>query len=392
MNPNSRILPVAGVLLIIGVSAAGWNGDQFVRKPPAPFGTKTTDVAGPSTNALDPSRTPTVAIAAPVTGDNWPGNIKTLTRDRFAPLRQINNTNVSLLSVLCSYASRRYAALEPGMSFVSGAMTGSTGHEILSLAPAICRENRRTHENCARAGAPASNRGGAYMDGMRFRGTAGGRVLAYDIRTGRRVWETRISNPKLGESTLAAPIAWKQLILTGNAGGRISGPNRRMYALEAKTGKIVWEFLLVPMTEDDLPSGPHGATSLDVTTWANPSGLPMMGGAIWTSLTPTRATGELDVRGGNPAPRIAIGSLEGANLDAGSVVDVDAKTAVNDGPFQAASRGLARLVRFQHARADPHAGRQAVPIGCTQGWASLWILDCRQFPAVPYADPPRQNR
>ena len=37
----------------------------------------------------------------------------------------------------------------------------------------------------------------------------------------------------------------------GNAGGDVKGVKGRMYALDAKTGKIMWEFYLVPKTEGD---------------------------------------------------------------------------------------------------------------------------------------------
>ena len=54
---------------------------------------------------------------------------------------------------------------------------------------------------------------------MLFRGTEDGRVLAYDFKTGKRLWETTIADPKKGESVPAAPIAWEGLVFIGNAGG-----------------------------------------------------------------------------------------------------------------------------------------------------------------------------
>ena len=45
------------------------------------------------------------------------------------------------------------------------------------------------------------------MDGKIFRGTQDGRVLAYDFKTGKKLWQTKIANPKIGESIPAAPIA-----------------------------------------------------------------------------------------------------------------------------------------------------------------------------------------
>ena len=101
------------------------------------------------------------------------------------------------------------------------------------------------------------------MDGMLFRGTQDGRVLAYDFKTGKRIWETTIADPKHGETVPSAPIAWDGLVFIGNAGGDYKGGKGHMYALEAKTGKIVWEFFLVPRTEGDAVRGPLGATPLD---------------------------------------------------------------------------------------------------------------------------------
>src|SRR6476646_896849 len=84
-----------------------------------------------------------------------------------------------------------------------------------------------------------------------FRGTEDGRVLAYDFKTGKRFWATTIADPAKGEVVPAAPIAWKGLVFIGNAGGDFKGGKGRMYALDAKTGKIVWEFFLVPKSEGD---------------------------------------------------------------------------------------------------------------------------------------------
>ena len=51
-----------------------------------------------------------------------------------------------------------------------------------------------------------------------------------------------------------------------------------MYALDAKTGKIVWQFFLVPKTEGDAVRGPEGASPLDNSTWKNVPGAPISGG------------------------------------------------------------------------------------------------------------------
>jgi alcohol dehydrogenase (cytochrome c) len=139
--------------------------------------------------------------------------------------------------------------------------------------------------------------------------------------------ETRRDDP-------AAPIAWNGLVFIGNAGGDNKGVKGRMYALDAKTGKIVWEFNLVPKTPGDPTRGPQGTTPLDMATWKNASGTPMTGGATWTSYTLDPATGELYIPGGNPAPDFAIGPREGEDLYSDSIVVLDAKTGAYKNHFK----------------------------------------------------------
>jgi alcohol dehydrogenase (cytochrome c) len=59
-----------------------------------------------------------------------------------------------------------------------------------------------------------------------------------------------------------------------------------MYALEAKSGKIVWEFFLVPMVEGDTVRGPLGTTPLDALKWKNAPGIPISAGGRlpWISI------------------------------------------------------------------------------------------------------------
>src|SRR5271168_3828178 len=122
-----------------------------------------------------------------------------------------------------------------------------------------------------------ANRGAAYMDGMLFRGTQDGRVLGYDSKTGKRMWATTITDPKHGETVPSAPIAWDGLVYVGNAGGDFKGGKGHMFALEPKTGKIVWEFFLAAKVDGDVVRGPLGTTPLDASNWKNVAGIPISG-------------------------------------------------------------------------------------------------------------------
>src|SRR5262249_16248060 len=98
---------------------------------------------------------------------------------------------------------------------VNNALIGTTEHYTFSVNPATCTENWRTHDAYPSGMLPAI-RGAAYLDGMLFRGTTDGRVVAYDFKTGKRIWETTIADRKLGESVPAAPIVWDGLVFIGN--------------------------------------------------------------------------------------------------------------------------------------------------------------------------------
>ncbi len=276
---------------------------------------KSVAAVAPSTAAPSPSGT----------AADWPSYNRTVTSERYSQLSEINTKNAGKLKVLCTYDVDDYTAFESGLIMVDNALIGTTEFDIFSLDPATCAENWRTHEDYPPALLP-SNRGAAYLDGMLFRGTQDGRVLAYDFKTGKRLWETTIADPKRGESVPSAPIAADGLVYVGNAGGDFKGAKGHMFALDAKTGKIVWEFFLVPKEEGDTVRGPLGATPLDASKWKTAPGLPISGGGTWTSYTLDTKTGLLYVPGGNPAPDFVKGAREGDNSFTDSVVVLDAKT------------------------------------------------------------------
>ncbi len=268
---------------------------------------------------------------------DWPSYNKTLTSERFSDLSQINTKNVAKLKVLCTFDTGRLTAFETGLIMVEGALIGTTEFDIFSIDPATCAENWRTHEEYPAYILP-TNRGAAYLDGMLFRGTQDGRVLAYDFKTGKRLWEATIADVKKGETVPAAPIAWQGLVFVGNAGGDVKGGKGHMYALDAKTGKIVWQFFLVPKAEGDTVRGPEGASPLDNSTWKNVPGVPISGGGAWTSMSLDPASGLLYVPVGNPGPDFDNSVRQGDNLFTGSVVVLDAKTGAYKNHFQLVPR------------------------------------------------------
>ena len=256
---------------------------------------------------------------------NWPSYNNTLTSERYAALDTVDSKNVAGLKVVCSFDTGEQMAFQTGLIEIDGALYATTEHDTFSIDANTCKQNWRTHEEFA-PGALKVNRGLAWLDGRLFRGTADGRIIAYAAKNGKPLWSTTIADPAKGESVPAAPIAWDGLVFIGNAGGDNKGVKGRMYALDAKTGHVVWEFYTVPKAPDDAARGPEapGPRSNFASSWKNAKGTPITGGATWTSYSLDPVKGLLYVPGGNPAPDFAKAPRPGTNLLTGSIVVLDA--------------------------------------------------------------------
>jgi alcohol dehydrogenase (cytochrome c) len=257
---------------------------------------------------------------------SWPAFNRTLTSERFAPIDQINVDNVHSLKPLCAFDTHLRENYESGPLVVQGALIFTTAFDVYSIDPSTCKLNWQAHEEIKPVTPNLVNRGAAYLDGRIYRGTLDGRVIAYDVGTGKRSWATAIANPAR-EVVDAALIAWNGLVFAGVAQGDTKGVRGRMYALDASDGHIVWETFLIPRALGDVARGPQGAMpAMQKDSWRNMPGVAISGGGTWTSYTLDTTTGELYVPVGNSAPDFVESLRPGSNLFSNSVLILDAKT------------------------------------------------------------------
>ena len=122
-----KILILAGALIVasgatmgalyyfypVRVSVFAGLTRNFFLSWSAPPGTVSTESnpAGQSAAAVVPAPAAQAPPPEP-SGADWPGYNRTLTSDRFSPLRQINTENVGKLKVLCTYDVGQFAAFE----------------------------------------------------------------------------------------------------------------------------------------------------------------------------------------------------------------------------------------------------------------------------------------
>jgi len=263
----------------------------------------------------------TVSVGSPtrldaiVDGRDWPAYNRTLAGDRYSPLSEIKRSNVSQLRQRCAYTLPEATSLQTGPIVVGGVMYFTTDTISYAIDAGSCAEKWRQVRHSPTPSALAVNRGFAYMDGRLFRGTSDAHVLALDASDGRTLWDYEIDMKRPGVTIPMAPIAAAGPVYIGNAGGDQVGVTGHVYALDARDGRVVWRFDVVPNTPSVRATWPKAAT------------IPISGGAFWTSFTLDAANGILYVPSGNPAPDFDVEMRGGGDeLYTNSVIALDAAT------------------------------------------------------------------
>lgn len=246
---------------------------------------------------------------------NWASYNRTLAGDRFSPLGDINRENVGSLVRKCEYALPEPSSFQTGPLAIDGVLYFTSPGGSFAVDAATCEERWQiTHPVPTGEGVITANRGFAYHDGVLFRGTMEGHVLAISPEDGRTIWDVRIPDAGPGVSIPMAPIAADGKVFIGNAGGDRANVTGHAYAFDAKTGEMLWRFEVVPDTPEVR------------ATWKMPEGNPLSGGGIWTSLTYDEAAGVVYVPTGNPAPDFDGELRQGDNLYVNSVIAIDGRT------------------------------------------------------------------
>ena len=175
-----------------------------------------------------------------------------------------------------------------------------------------------------RACCGSNNRGVAILDNRLFMATLDAHVVALDATTGAELWDVELADKELAYSFTLAPLAIKDKVIVGTAGGD-RGIRGFISALDAATGEEVWRFYTIPGPgepghETWEPCPPNPETYCDPEAW-------MHGGAsVWL-------TGSYDPELnltywgiGNPGPDFYREQRPGDNLYSDSVVALDADT------------------------------------------------------------------
>jgi quinohemoprotein ethanol dehydrogenase len=286
-------------------------------------------------------------VAADVDGANWMLNGRTFDSGHFSPLKQINDQNVTGLSLTwyMDVDSAMGLVSEPivvdGIAYVSApqskvyAVDAATGKLIWKFDPKVRLDQALNGSYSAR-----TNAGVAVWEGKVFVGTGDCRLIGIDAATGKQIWESLVCEPTQTGITNAPHVAKGMVFMGFN--GSDDGVRGAIAAYDANTGKELWRFWTVPGN----PKRPFESKALKeiaAKTWPGGDAWKMGGGDVWTAITYDPVTDYVifgTAGAGADYGELTALRAPGDKLFAGCIVAVKATTGEYVWHYQTSAPGL----------------------------------------------------
>jgi alcohol dehydrogenase (cytochrome c) len=248
---------------------------------------------------------------------NWLTYSGNYSGHRFSALDQIDAGNVQRLKPMWAYQTNSLQKFETTPLVIDGVMyISEPPSNVTALDPRTGRplwKYRRRLPDDLRVCCGQVNRGVAALGDLIYVGTVDGYLLALNSKTGAVHWETQVAPYKGGYSITVAPLAVKDKIVVGVAGGEY-GVRGLLDAYDAKTGKRAWRFWTIP------GPGEPGNETWKGDSWKSGSA------ATWVTGSFDPDTNLIYWGTGNPGPDWNGDVRAGDNLYSDSLIALDADT------------------------------------------------------------------
>lgn len=228
-----------------------------------------------------------VLAEADTKGDNWLLNGGNFESQHFSPLKSITDQNISGLGLAWAVDIPSPMGLSAEPVVVDGVVYLGAPFDRVYAVDAATGRLRWQFDPHIRINGPWRNsyegrksRGVSVWNGKVYVGTGDCRMVAVDAATGKQVWETVVCDPDQTGIT-AAPRVGDGKIFTGWAGMEYD-VRGGVVALDAETGKKAWTF----WTAVGDPSKPFESKTMEAAakTWVGESW--KLGGAnVWDTIT-----------------------------------------------------------------------------------------------------------
>ena len=274
--------------------------------------------------------------AKPGPGDPGPGDWAAHNGDSaetaFSPLEDINISTIGRLGLAFSLDLPGETTLEATPIAVGGtlyftgthaevyAVDGKSGQQLWKYDPQVWKVNPyMLTQNFA------ANRGAAYADGRVFAASLDGRLFALDAKSGKLAWSVQTVPPRSHQFITGAPRTFGDKVIIGQAGADF-GERGFVAAYDQASGKEVWRFYVTPGSPEQNKGDP--AQEAAARTWNGEFWKVGTGGGPWDSITFDAELNRIYIGTGNVAPvdPKTRGEQQGDNLYAAGIVAVDAGT------------------------------------------------------------------
>ena len=252
---------------------------------------------------------------------------------RYSTLKQIDSTNAKRLGLAWSYVMGAGGSNQEGTPLmwkntlygittwsVVFALDARTGKELWRWDPEVNQTTVRPVICCGTV-----NRGLALYNGMIIAPAIDGRLFALDALTGKPVWETRVVYPQDQYTLTMAPRVAGGKVIIGASGG--DKPTRGQFvAVDAQTGHLAWRFYTVP--GDPSKGFENEAMRVAAKTWGGDFYKNGGGGAVWDGFAYDAEANLVYVGTGNAEPWVQKfrGAQNVDNLYTCSILAVDLST------------------------------------------------------------------
>jgi quinohemoprotein ethanol dehydrogenase len=187
--------------------------------------------------------------------ENWYTGGRDLDGTYFSPLTQINTDNVSRLGFAWQATLDGMRGQEATPIVIDGVMytSGSWGY-VYAFDAATGRtlwryDAKPTYQAARNACCDLVNRGVAVQDGIVYVVAIDGRMHAIDAATGKKIWEAdTVADHSLPYASTGAPQIAGKLVVIGNSGSDMGRGGIRGYvsAYDLRSGELRWRFYTVP--------------------------------------------------------------------------------------------------------------------------------------------------
>jgi quinohemoprotein ethanol dehydrogenase len=223
------------------------------------------------------------------TGEEWLTYGLTPGETRYSPLKQLDTTNVSRLGLAWSYdVGQGGGNQEATPLFWNGVLYGITNWSVVFAVDARTGKERwrwdpEVNQTAVRPKICCGvvNRGIAIYQGKIIAPVIDGRLEALDAETGKPVWEARVAYPQENYTITMAPRIAKGKVIIGVSGSEY--PVRGFFAAyDANTGQFAWRFYTIPGD----PSKPFESPALKkaAETWSGQWWKLGGGGTVWDGM------------------------------------------------------------------------------------------------------------